>query len=167
MGINNYWAWASKFSGCHQMHCTMWKTMEQSCHQISFLCHSRGNGGSPCPVLTSRPVTASAPLCVPKPYRCALWPKLGKYCSEYASSPKKPVIRLMNNRSNRSCRTIGLQISKNMPSWYTVKSKTEKPQLNFQEKNCSSLHLVLIFPYVINMLKVTVLQLVTEKNIQN
>lgn len=51
----------------------------------------------------------------------------------------------MNNKNNRSCRTIGLHIPKNMASWYNVKNKPEKPQLNFKEKNCSSPHLDINF----------------------
>lgn len=87
--------------------------------------------------------------------------------AQNTSSPTEPAILFMNNRNKRSCRTIVLHIPKTMASWYTVKNKTEKPQLNFKKKTAFSHFQILTFLYIKNLLKVTVLQLITEKNIQN
>lgn len=113
--------------------------MEQSCHQTPFLCCGRGHG-SPRPVPSSVPVTASAPLCVPAPCSWPCGPNSGNNCSKYASFFKKPVIQLMTNENNRACGTTAPHIPKAKVSWYTVKIKTEKPQLNFKEKSCFSRH---------------------------
>lgn len=122
------------------MRCVMWRPTEHSCHQSPLLCCG-GGCGSPCPVLSSVPVTASAPLCVPAPCSWPCGPNSGNNCSKYASFLKEPVIQLMNSKNNRACGTAAPHSSKTKVSWYAVKIRTKKPQLNVKDKSCFSSHL--------------------------
>lgn len=114
---------------------------------------------SPCPVLSSVPVNASALLSVPQ-HLTDGDPRL-KICL----SPKKiclsPEIQLMNNTNNRSCRTTELHIPKQVLA-HCEECKVGKPQLNFKEKP----HLDINTSLYTNLVKGKCLQAITEKNIQ-
>lgn len=76
---------------------------------------------SPHPVLSSVPATAPALLSVPQ-HLTDGDPNSVRNCSKYVF-PQEPVIQLMNNKNNRSCRIIELHIPKHVSSWHTVKKQ--------------------------------------------